>query len=107
MLAAALLALATGVLAGTVTRGPTQPVCRAGEPCSEPAAGVGLVLEHGAARWRTRTDAAGRFRLVLPSGTYAVRLAHPQPVGGLKPTEVAVRAARTTRVAFDLDTGIR
>lgn len=66
----------TGVLTGQVLREATTIQCvRA--PCLEPGAGLVLtILRDGLLVTRPRTDAAGRFRLSLLPGRYAIR--HPR-----------------------------
>jgi len=58
---------------------------------------------------RTLTDAAGRYRLRLPAGTYSVRRAAFSGAVDrkLEPNRVRVYAARVTKVSFSIDTGIR
>ena len=106
LLAVALLA---GGLHGTVTRGPTTPVCRVGLPCSEPAAGAVLVFErehHAAAR--VRVDARGHYSVKLAPGSYAVLVAPRRRLGSrIAPRTVRVVAGRMRRVDFSIDTGIR
>lgn len=97
-------------LYGLVTRGPTKPVCRAGEPCSEPAGRTKLRFFKG----RTLvaavvTDSRGRYRLHLPRGVYSVRAGASSTNGigrGTDPATVRVRAA-WRRQDFAIDTGIR
>jgi hypothetical protein len=107
---AALLALAlvlTGIH-GIVTRGPTTPVCQVGKPCSEPAVGTVLVFSRGGTVVaRVRTGTGGRYTARLVPGFYAVRVSPPQRIGGLKPSQVRVRAGAPRRVDFQIDTGIR
>ena len=116
LLALALLAAAVGTpaaaapsgLHGHVTRGPTQPVCRAGQPCTEPAAHLTLVFRQpGRAPVTTRTDARGNYRVALPPGTYRVRTDGRGPGTGLWPARVRVRQGHDDRRDFSLDTGIR
>ena len=97
-------------LHGVVTRGPITPVCAAGEPCTEPAKNVLLVFSrNGRDIGRTRTDAAGRYRIKLPAGMYRVsRAALTTGIGrGLTPKTVRVWPGRFVRVDFSIDTGIR
>ncbi|MEN3342790.1 MAG: hypothetical protein V7644_2194, partial [Actinomycetota bacterium] len=50
------LVLLTSGLHGVVTRGPTQPVCQVGVPCSKPAVGAVLVFSrNGTVAARVRT----------------------------------------------------
>ncbi len=95
-------------LYGLVMRGPTQPVCKVGTPCSAPAARVTLVfLRSGAPVSRVRTNAAGRYRIALAPGSYTVQ-AGPKGVGrGVRPATVRVRAGTFARRDFFVDTGIR
>lgn len=80
------------------------PVCRAGIPCSKPAAHVVLTFGRGTTRIRARTDVLGRYRLRLAPGTWTVRAG-----AGMRMTPVRVvvpRALSATR-NFAIDTGIR
>ena len=97
-------------LYGTVTKGPTQPVCRPDVACSEPAAGVTLTFRrsNGAgAVARVRTGALGRYRIRLTPGVYTVRT-NAKPFGVVPfPRRAWVATARFRRVDFEIDTGIR
>lgn len=89
-------------LYGTVTRGPTLPVCRVGDACGEPAARTVLVFlrsRRPVARVTTRAD--GTYRVPLDPGTYLVGAAR-RPV---QPAKVRVRAG-FRRIDFSIDTGI-
>lgn len=98
---------ATG-LSGTVRRGPIQPVCVEGEPCDAAAPGVRLAIwRSGAVVAVVRTSARGTFRVPLRPGVYVVRLTARPAVGGLAPVTVRVRPTGFTRVALEIDTGIR
>jgi hypothetical protein len=103
----AALTLTSG-LQGVVTRGPTRPVCREGEPCTAPAPRVRLVFLRGLRQFSVTTDARGRYRIALSPGTYLVRLV-PAPVvgGGLRPSAAVVPAGRYATRNFSYDTGIR
>jgi hypothetical protein len=102
------LALALTGIHGIVTRGPTTPVCQVGKPCSEPAVGTVLVFSRaGTVAVRARAGAGGRYTARLVPGLYAVRVSPPQRIGGLKPSQVRVRAGSPRRVDFQVDTGIR
>ena len=98
-----------GSLYGTVTRGPTSPVCRAGMPCSEPAGGARLVFAA-----KGRADAIvvvakdGSYSVTLAPGVYTMAVSPRQPIGGgVQPATVRVVAGRTRNVDFLIDTGIR
>lgn len=101
-------AAATG-LTGIVARGPTTPVCRVGTPCTEPAAKVALVFTRvgGGAPRAATTDRAGRYRVSLVAGVYAVATTRSGVGRGIEPARVRVRARHVDRVDFRIDTGIR
>ena len=96
-------------LHGVVMRGPIAPMCVAEEPCTEPAKNVTLLFSRNdRIVGHAVTDSAGRYRLHLPAGVYAVR--RPPPVGigrGIEPNHARVYARRFVRVDFLIDTGIR
>jgi hypothetical protein len=94
---------AAAVLHGTVTIGPTTPVCQAGVPCTKPAAAVVLQFTRAKRVFTVRTDGGGRYTITLPAGAYAVRAS-----GGMRiqPAQVTVRAGSHSR-SFAIDTGIR
>jgi carboxypeptidase family protein len=94
-------------LHGIVRRGPTAPVCRVGSTCSKPAARALLLLTRaGRATVRVRTDARGRYRASLEPGSYRVTIPRREGVA-ITPARAVVRAGRTRRVDFAIDTGIR
>ena len=86
---------ATGWVAGLALGG--RPICPtptvSGLHCHYGPRPHALVVVTGrSARRRVVADAAGRFRVRVPEGRYAVRL------GTARPVEVRVRAGRVTRV---------
>jgi hypothetical protein len=89
---------------GTVRIGPTTPVCRAGVPCSKPAAQVVLSFRRGSTRVRTRTDTFGRYRVRLVPGTWTLVTRF-----GIRPTPLRFVVPRTPSAKrdFSIDTGIR
>src|SRR6266850_7449294 len=105
----ALLAVVAAVagLHGVVMRGPIQPVCQIGKPCSEPAVGAVLVFSrNGREAARARAGAGGRYTVRLAAGLYVVRLTTAPRIGsGLTPREVRVRSGVNGRLDFDIDTG--
>ncbi|HKB93796.1 MAG TPA: hypothetical protein VKC62_06155 [Gaiellaceae bacterium] len=105
----AALAVAVSGLHGVVMRGPTQPVCRVGIPCSAPAVGAVLVFSHaGRAVARVRVGSGGRYSVRLGPGTYTVRQPGAVTIGtGLRPAAVRVVRGLSRRVDFSIDTGIR
>jgi hypothetical protein len=101
--------LASAVLAsglhGTVTKGPTTPVCQVGTPCTAPAGHTTLVFTRSGVARRVTTDAAGRYRITLVPGYYAVRAVGAR--FGMRPTKVHVSRGPNLRLNFSIDTGIR
>jgi hypothetical protein len=96
-------------LVGIVLRGPTEPVCRAGDSCTAPF-GAGFSVRQGDGVVVTfRSDASGRFEVHLAPGTYLVvpdaDAPILSPVSQAKP--VVVGAAGLTSVQLVFDTGIR
>jgi hypothetical protein len=96
-------------LTGTVTRGPTSPVCVAEQPCSAPAGHVTLLFwRDGRVVARATTDVSGRYRIRLAPARYRVSRATTTTVGrGLEPVVVRVASGRFTTIDFSIDTGIR
>jgi hypothetical protein len=107
VLAAFVVTPTTG-LHGTVHRGPITPVCRAEDPCDEPAH-VTLVfsrLGHVVARVRTRED--GSYRIRLRPGRYSVRTTSTSLFERrTNPATATVPRVGYRRVDFNIDTGIR
>ncbi len=95
-------------LYGLVMRGPTQPVCRAEQPCEAPAPGVTLVFSRaGRPPVRATTGQDGSYRVALGPGIYSVRTS-ATPFGAVpRPSSVKVRPGRFDRIVFRIDTGIR
>ena len=98
-----LAVLVTGVLWGSVTIGPTTPVCQSGMPCSGPAKHLVLTFSRSGRVVSTTTDAEGRYRIRLTVGAWAVRASALMRVS---PASVRVRAG-THRANISVDTGIR
>lgn len=95
-------------LRGLVTRSPITPVCVVGVPCSAPAPHTTLVFSRLGRTVETRTDADGRYRVVLRPGTWSVRTTGAPRIGtGVRPATVRVVAGRFRVVNLDIDTGIR
>jgi hypothetical protein len=104
---ASALALLLGTLHGQVMRGPTTPVCRVGQPCEAPAAGLRLSFTRAGKTATVLTDAKGFYRLRLAAGAYTVRT-NQRPFGtSPDPDRVRVVARQSRRVDFHVDTGIR
>src|SRR2546430_16658426 len=71
------LAVLLSGLHGTVTKGPTVPVCRAGQSCTAPAQVTLLFRRTGTGAlagrvYRTRSAENGTYRIVLLPGYYTV-----------------------------------
>jgi hypothetical protein len=97
------------LLHGTITRGPTTPVCQVGKPCDEPYAGAVLVFRrNGVVAARARSDASGHYAIRLRLGTYTVSMAVRPKIGsGVKPQTIRLSRPVPTRIDFFVDTGIR
>jgi hypothetical protein len=103
------LVLLTSGVQGAVVRGPTMPVCRAGQTCTAPVAGAVLRFSRGGAIVaHVRTTAGGHYSIRLAPGVYAVSIRPAPRIGaGLRPRLVRVRLGVVGHVDFMLDTGIR
>jgi hypothetical protein len=96
-----------GTLHGTVTRGPTTPVCRMGATCSGPASGQRIVFKGAGGSAKSVVAAKdGSYSVSLPPGVYAVAVL-PLQIGGIQPSTVRVAAGRARKADFRIDTGIR
>jgi hypothetical protein len=93
-------------LEGTVSRGPTQPVCREGEPCDAPLQAGFTLQQDGQVVARFATDDAGHFLVYAAPGRYVMV---PDERTGIGPDalEVTVGAEGLTHVNLTFDTGIR
>ena len=92
-------------LRGVVRRGPTQPVCQVDNPCTSPAKNVLLRFARGGVTHLTRTDASGRYRILLVPGRYLVKIVGARL--GYSPHAVLVYEGRFSVRNFEIDTGIR
>ena len=103
----AVVAAAIVGLFGTAVISPGQPVCRAGESCTKPAAGMTLVFTsaHGATK-SVVTTATGAYRVRLVPGTYTVRVANNR-IARIEPLKVVVRRGLMLRRDLAIDIGIR
>jgi hypothetical protein len=92
---------------GVVTKGPTLPVCRAGEPCTAPAQ-VTLLFRRAGHTYRTRSAPNGAYRITLTPGYYTVSTVERIGITrNIRPRAVHVRRAYNDRLDFSIDTGIR
>lgn len=102
-----ILAIAVSGLHGTVTKGPTTPVCREGIPCSAPAQ-VTLLFRRAGRTTRVRSSATGAYRADLAPGYYTVTTTERIGITrNIRPERVHVRAGHVDRLDFTIDTGIR
>jgi hypothetical protein len=96
-------------LAGTVVRGPTQPVCRVDASCEAPFSAAFTVERGGRVVAGFRSDSEGRFEVLLTPGSYVIvpgpDAPLPSPLSQRK--EVAVASSGKTMVRLLFDTGIR
>jgi hypothetical protein len=90
---------------GSVGRGPTQPVCQVGTPCTALAARARLTFSRGTVVRHVRTNKRGRYSIRLAPGRYAVRVSVAQ--FGYSPQEVTVRRGQMSRLNIHIDTGLR
>jgi hypothetical protein len=93
-------------LEGTARLGPTQPVCREGEPCDAPLRAGFTLKQDGHAVVRFTSDSAGHFLVYVAPGAYVVVPDEPIGIGSQTP-EVVVGAQGLTHVELAFDTGIR
>ena len=94
---------------GIVTIGPTCPVQRIDSPCPDRPyeATISVLDSAGRKVAEARSGADGRFRLLLPAGTYTLR---PEASGAFphaREQSVAVENGRITPVQIVFDSGIR
>ena len=102
----AALALVSG-FHGVVTKGPTMPVCRQGQPCTAPVR-VTLLFRRAGHTYRTRSGRDGRYRILLAPGYYTVTTLERVGIDrNIRPRAVHVRRAHVDRLDFSIDTGIR
>ena len=102
----AAVALVSGVQ-GLVTKGPTTPVCRQGEPCTAPVQ-VTLLFHRAGHTYRTRSRPDGRYRILLSPGYYTVTTLERVDIGrNITPRSIHVRRGHVDRLDFSIDTGIR
>ena len=95
-------------LYGIVLKGPIVPVCREGVPCDAPAQVTLVFSRFGRDTARARTTAAGRYRVALAPGYYAVRTVERIGITpNIRPAHVHVRNDHFDRLNFSIDTGIR
>ena len=96
-------------LAGTVLRGPTQPVCVANQTCEAPFSSGFTVLKIGAIVAAFRSDTQGHYQIRLPAGGYTIVPDSDAPImtPPSQTKDVTVGASGTTMLDLHFDTGIR
>ena len=93
-------------LEGTARLGPTQPVCREGQPCDAPLRASFTLQRDGRAVVRFASDSTGRFLVYAAPGGYVVVPDEPIGIGPQTPA-VEVGPQGLTHVDLTFDTGIR
>lgn len=102
-----------GTLTGDVVAGPTCPVENAQHPCPPkpvPDRQVSIDAPDGTVVATTTTDRQGHFSILLPPGSYVVRVAVGPGLLGMRqitPGYIMVVAGQTAYIQIQLDTGIR
>jgi hypothetical protein len=96
-------------LTGVVVRGPIAPVCQINVACDAPFSAA-FSVDQGARRiTEFRSDADGRFTVMLDAGTYRIVPAADAPI--IQPPAqvktVEVLPVGLTPVRLEFDTGIR
>lgn len=100
--------LSTG-LTGVVVRGPIAPVCEVDLSCDAPFSAAFNVYQDARRVAGFRSDADGRFTVMLPAGVYRLVPNADAPI--IQPPAqaktVEVLSAGLTQVRLKFDTGIR
>jgi hypothetical protein len=96
-------------LAGTVVRGPVQPVCRVDVPCDAPFSASFTVQQGDRVVATFRSDSQGHFEVRLAGGVYVVVPGPDAPImlPRAQAKEVVVGSSGLTTVLLQFDTGIR
>ncbi|HEY2105708.1 MAG TPA: carboxypeptidase-like regulatory domain-containing protein [Candidatus Binataceae bacterium] len=102
----------TGVLEGTVNRGPLLPVQRPGDPSAAPVPGarINIATTDGKPVTAAETDSAGSFRITLPAGTYRVTMmpsAHGPMIGRNLPATITIGPGERRHLNIQVDSGMR
>lgn len=95
-------------LSGTVTEGPTTPVCTDSTPCSSPAINhiVQALDPNGSVIASATTNSNGEYVLHLRPGHYALKVVPQIGVGSTQEKNLDVIAGDNT-FNISIDTGIR
>lgn len=96
-------------ISGKAEVGPTCPVQKVGEICSQPYHGVIVVKNSDGSREVTRftTKENGEFKINLPPGNYTLTGDQKTPRPFLKEVRVEIKSNEFTEVQLNFDTGIR
>lgn len=94
---------------GMVTIGPTCPVERIDSPCPDRPYAATIAVLDGAGRQvaEARSGADGRFRVLVPPGTYTLRPRQSGTLPHAAELSVTVAADHITDVQVVFDSGIR
>jgi hypothetical protein len=102
----------SGVLVGSVTKGPLFPVARRRAPPATlgvARARIDMTIAEEKPETSVVTDSSGNFRVKLPAGTYKITM--PSLHGAMftkdLPATVTITAGQEKRLDIHLDTGIR
>ncbi|MDP3998650.1 MAG: hypothetical protein Q8P89_03475 [bacterium] len=96
-------------ITGKATLGPTCPVEKPGEVCSQPYRGMIVVKSSDGSGEITKftTDAKGEFKVNLAPGSYVLENEGQTRFPFLKEVRVEVKRDEFTEVQLNFDTGIR
>src|SRR4029078_9727658 len=97
-------------LAGTVLRGPVQPVCVVDGGCGDAPFSASFTVQQGTRVVASfRSDTQGNFEARLPPGSYVVVPGPDAPIISprTQTKEVQVGSTGLTTVLLQFDTGIR
>src|SRR5690349_1694733 len=99
----------TGLLTGTVVRGPVTPVCQVDVPCDAPFSASFVVLRGSVQVAMFHSVADGSFSVLVPAGNLTIVPAADAPIidPGQQVRTVTAEAGVTTTVHLVFDTGIR
>ena len=102
-------AVGSGEIAGRVKLGPIMPVCREGVPCDGVYRGATVVVmrQGGSIEARATSDDNGDYRVMVPAGSYAVRIDVQGPMPSCSTADVVVAAGQSSRADIECDSGIR
>ena len=96
-------------LTGVVVRGPIAPVCQINVACDAPFSAAFSVLQDARRITEFRSDADGRFTVMLRAGIYRIVPAADAPIISPQAQSkmVDVGPVGLTQVRLEFDTGLR